>query len=178
MASAKDVMAILKATSVKLDNDTLMILSFMYHTEATAGENGRMKTDRSKSQYRYEGRIVKIADLQNEITEMEAKPTEAWKWPNLIDWRCSYDEDATNARGAKWLKARIKKAVDWPTGEKILNGWKASKNDYSDSRKYDLAEYVSDVNPNEKFNITLESMQALGAGHTFGKILTPKRAAS
>ena len=171
MASANDVMAILKAVSIKIDADTIAILSFMYHTE-TDPLTG--KTNRAKSQYRYEGRIVKIADLQKEIEDMKAKPTDAWKWPTLEDWRCSYDCEATNARGAKWLESRIKKALDWPTAEKVLGGWKPAKNDIKESRKYDITDYVSDGNT--PMSITLDALVTLGAGHTFNKVLKAKTA--
>lgn len=174
MASANDVMAILKAVSIKVDTDKLFILSFMYHTETIAGPDGKEKTDRSKSQYRYEGRLVTIADLQNEITNMKANPDGAWRWPTLDTWRCSYDCEATNKRGAKWLEARIKKAVDWPVGEKLLNGWKPAKDDYKDARKYDIVGYTA--SNGNKIDINLDTVKALQPGDTVSKILTPKRA--
>lgn len=167
-------MAILKAVSVKIDADTVALLTFMYHTETKTGPDNIEKTDRSKSQYRYEGRIAKIADLEAEMAKMKAAPTDPWKWPGLDAWRCSYDSDATNARGAKWIASKLKKAVDWPTGKKILDGWKASKNDYKDNRKYDQTGYTADGQP---FDITLESLIKLGPGKTFSKPLTPKKKA-
>lgn len=171
MASPNDVMAILKAVSVKLDADTIAILSFMYHTELDPSDPAGKKKDRSKSQYRYEGRVVKIADLQNEISKMKAEPDAPWRWPTLETWRASYDNEATNKRGAKWLESRIKKALDPDIAFKVLNGWKPSKNDYKDNRKYDLLGYQTP--DGNTIDITPETLPTLT---TFSKILTPKRA--
>lgn len=171
MASPNDVMAILKAVSVKIDPDTIAILSFMYHTELDPSDPAGKKKDRSKSQYRYEGRVVKIADLQDEITKMKMEPDAPWRWPTLETWRASYDNEATNKRGAKWLESRIKKALDPDVAFKVLNGWKPSKDDYKDNRKYDLLGYQT---PDGKtVDITPETLPTLT---TFSKILTPKRA--
>ena len=173
MASPNDVMSILKGVSAKVNDDTLMILAFMYHVELDPSDPEGKRKNRSKSQYRYEGRIVKVDTLKEEIQAMKANPDAPWRWPSLPDWRTSYDNEPNNKRGAKWLEARIKKAVDWPTFEKLLNGWKPSSNDYKDSRKYEVQGYTCNNSP---LDITLDSIKALAPNTTFTKVLTPKRA--
>lgn len=174
MASPNDVMAILKAVSCKLSNGSVMILSFMYHTELDPSDPAGKKKDRSKSQYRYEGILLTEADLQAKIAEMKADPDAPWRWPSLETWRASYDNEPTNKRGAKWLEARLKKAVNWETCEKLLNGWKPSKDDYKDNRKYDTTGYMA--SNGVQIDLKEETLTALLPGTTFSKILTPKRA--
>lgn len=166
-------MAILKGVSAKLDNGNIMVLAFMDHIELDPTDPAGKKKDRTKSQYRYEGRIVKEADLKAEVASMAAAPTEAWRWPNLENWRIGYDNEYTNGRGSRWLSSRIKKAVDWATCEKILNGWKFSSNDFKDSRKYETTGYTA--SDGTAFDISATSINALPAGATFSKVLTPKK---
>lgn len=168
----RDIMAILKGLSIKLDDENIVILTFMYHTEF---DQTMQKKDRSKSQYRFEGRKLKIADLQTEINKMTENPTEYWRWPTLDQYKINYAGEITNRRGARWLTARLAKAVDWQTAEMLLNGYKISSKDYKDSRKYEITGYT-DSNGNQ-FDITLDALVALEPGTTFSKILTPKRAA-
>lgn len=171
MASENDVMAVLKGVSAKISPDETMVLSFMYHTELDPSDPEGKKKNRAKSQYRYEGRVVKNADLQKEIDAMRADPTAPWRWPGLDGWRISYDCEATNKRGAKWLADRLKKALDWETAKKVLDGWKRSSNDFKEGRKYDQTGYVADGKP---FDITLDGLKLLGPGKTFTKVLQPK----
>lgn len=168
-----DIMAILKGISTKIDDETLMILTFMYHTEIDLTDPAQKRVNRSKSQYRYEGRIVKIAALEKEIADLQTKPTDSWKWPSLDNWRISYDNEPTCARAAKWYKSRINKATNWETCEKILNGWKASTNNYKDTRKYDISGYTTSTG--QTIDINLETLKTLAPGTTFSKILTPKK---
>lgn len=177
MASPNDVMAILKAVSCKLSNGNVMVLSFMYHTELDPADPAGKKKDRSKSQYRYEGIIFTEADLQAKIAQMKADPDAPWRWPSLETWRTSYDNEPTSKRGAKWLEARLKKAVDWKTCEKLMAGWKPSKNDFKDSRKYDTTGYMVANGPSTGQLVDLKEdvLIALDPGTTFSKILTPKR---
>ena len=173
MADKPNIMAILKAVSIKVDPDTIAILSFMYHTEVDPLDPAGKRKDRSKSQYRFEGRKVKVSDLQAEIAKMKADPDAPWAWPNLPDWTASYDGEAKNSRGAKWLADRIKKAKDLDTGFKILNGWKASSNDYKNSRKYELTGYT--LPDGKTLDLTPETLKALDCT-TFSKIYTSKKA--
>ena len=171
MASAQDVMAVLKGMSAKITPDETMVLCLMYHVELDPSDPEGKRKNHAKSQYRYEGRIVKNADLLKEIEAMKASPTAPWLWPGIPDWKISYDSEATSKRGAKWLSDRLKKALDWDTAKKVLDGWKRSSNDFKDARKYDQTGYTADGKP---FDITLENLKALGSGKTFTKILQPK----
>ena len=172
MTNQTDIMAILKAVSCKLSNGNIAILAFMYHTEIDPSDPAGKKKDRSKSQYRYEGLIISESSLQDKISKMKADPDSSWHWPNLDTWRISYDNEPTNKRGAKWLEARLKKTVDWPTFEKLLNGWKQTSNDYKDSRKYEIKGYT--CSDGSMLDITKETLESLTSGSTFSKILTPK----
>lgn len=168
MACDPNIMAILKGTSVKLDDDNILILAFMYHTE---------KGDRSKSEYRYEGRIMKIADLKAEIAAYEADPTASWKWPNLDQWDIAYDRKSNNERAAKWFKARLSKALpDWDTFIRLCRDGIKVRQDgsekSSENAKYDLVEYVMD---NERFDITTLEDALTRVGKNFSKKLILKR---
>ena len=174
MASPNDVMAILKAVSCKLSNGNIVVLSFMYHTELDPSDPAGKKKDRSKSQYRYEGFLTTEADLQAKIAKMKADPDAPWRWPSLETWRASYDNEPNNKRGAKWLEARLKKAVDWETFEKLLNGWKPAKNDYKDNRKYDTTGYTSATG--STIDLTKDIFETMAPNTTFSKVLTSKRA--
>ena len=180
MALKPNEMAILKAVSVNLDPDTVMVLTLMYHTELQSGptaivnSKGKTPIDRSKSQYRYEGFIAKKADLEAKIADAKANPQDPWLWPNLKDFCIMGTPVSSRKDEAHWLNLKLKKAVDWPTAQKILDGWKKSTNDFKDSRKYDKTGYTTDTN--QALDITLEALTALGPGHTFTKVLTPKKA--
>ena len=79
MACKPNEVTILKAQSVKLDNDTVLVLTYMYHT---ADKEAR-KAGTDKSFYRYEGRIAKIADLKSEIHDLmqDAVALKPYVWP-------------------------------------------------------------------------------------------------
>lgn len=173
MASEKDVMAILKGVIAKISPDESMVLCLMHHTELDPSDPEGKKKNHAKSQYRFEGRVVKNTDFQKEIDAMRADPTAPWRWPGLDGWRISYDCEATNKRGAKWFTDRMKKKSysDWEMTKKILDGWKNSSNDFKESRKYDQTGYVADGKP---FDITLDNLKLLGPGKTFTKVLQPK----
>ena len=139
--------SLFKGVATMLDPDTIFTLAYFVHTEAKM---------RDKSEYIYVGRIDKVNDLKAEIADMatDAKKLDYWKWKALSNYEfVSYDGNETNARGAKWLSMRIKKAVDWDTFCKILDGWKETKQAYSDNAKYASVDYVTEdgtVIPNLK----------------------------
>lgn len=179
MAHKSNEMAILKAVSVKLDPDTVLLLTFMYHTERQTGSsvilnaNGKAPIDRTKSQYRYEGRIAKIKDIEAEIADAKAHPTDPWLWPGLNGWQISGTPASNRKDEARWLALKLKKAVDWSTAQKIFAGWKKSSNDYKDSRKYDLVGYT--LPDGKAFELTPEAIKVAGCT-TFSKICTSKKA--
>lgn len=118
---------------------------------------------------------MKEADLKAEIEEMrkDVNMLEDWKWPSksMNEWVVSYF-DMTNSRGAKWLSDRIKKAKSFEDGMKVLDGWKPSKNDYKDSRKYHRTGYVLD--DGTPVDLTEDFFKTAGTC-TFSKVLLPKR---
>ena len=97
---------ILKSLSVKLNEESTFILTYMYYAD---------KMDKDNNQYRYEGLIVKNEDLEAKIRRMEESPNLPWTWGNDIsdDFLISYHTD-TNRAGSSFFKARLKKALaDW-----------------------------------------------------------------
>ena len=163
MACKPNELAVLKGTSVMLDPDTIMILAFMYHTE---------KGDRSKSEYRYEGRILKLADLKAEITKMENDASSMWKWPNLDEWNLAYDGQMNAGRGAKWLNCRISKAYkNWDDFMKLVRDGIKPTGKQTNSAKYDLDGYTID---GLQFSITTAEDALKYVGKSFTKPLTPK----
>lgn len=163
MACKPNEMAVLKGTSVMLDADTILLLAFMYHTE---------KGDRSKSEYRYEGRIMRLSDLQNEIKQMEDHASEMWKWPGLQDWNLAYDGQMCAGRGAKWLNCRISKAYkNWDDFMKLIRDGIKPTGKQTNSAKYDLDGYTLDGNP---FTITTAEDALKFVGKNFTKNLSAK----
>lgn len=136
MANIKtDEMALLKAVSIKLNDETMFIVTLQYHTE---------KGDRSKSRYRWLGRVCKTQDIAAKISEYKQNENKLnpWLWPNDPSWdgKILYtDSDCSHA--GSWLRSKMNKAVDWETGVKLLNGWDKKKNEYFTAKKYDTEEY-------------------------------------
>lgn len=162
--------SICKACSCKLNPDTICFLTYFVHTETFTDKfTGKQRQARDKSVYTYIGRVEKIKDLENEITDMKNRPTEKWVWPNM-DPRfttVSYDGNDTNKRGAKWYSDKLKKSVDWPTFCKILNGFKPAHGEYCDVAKYPINDYqVSDGTIISDITANPEALIAL-AGKTF-----------
>lgn len=131
-------MVILKSCSMKLDAETAFIAAFLYHST---------KGDRSKSEYVYKCRVEKIAKLQAEADAMKAdgKKLGEWTWPGWTGKVISYSGDATAGKGGKWLSDRIKKLVEFDAGQKLLAGYKPSKDVTDPAIAYDLAGLVDEA---------------------------------
>ena len=139
--------AISKCVSVKLDDETVAIIGLMYHT------GNRRDNPDDKSWYRYEGRIAKIRDIEAEIEDMRRPDNRLndWKWPDREwpeEWFMGYDKSNDNFRGAKFLRMKLKKMLDWDSYVKqvrdgirrLANG---SEKEYIGA-KYECDGYVSD----------------------------------
>lgn len=140
--------SLMKGVACKLDDNTMFTLGYFVHTEhITDPVTGNEKTNRAASEYVYVGRIDKISDVESEIAELskDENRIKNWTWKGLPKYNAVvYDKDCSNMRGAKWLKMRIKKIVDWPTFCKVIDGWNELKQAYNDNAKYVSADYVAD----------------------------------
>lgn len=133
-----DEMALLKAVSIKLDDNTMFIVTLQYHTE---------KGDRSKSRYRWLGRVCRIEDVARIVAEYKLPENKLnpWRWPNDPSWtgKILYtDSDCSHA--ASWLRSKMNKMVDWETGVKALNGYDKKKNEYFEAKKYDTDGFMTE----------------------------------
>lgn len=146
-----DEMALLKAVSIKLDDNTMFVMTLQYHTE---------KGDRSKSRYRWLGRVCRIQDVQDKIVEYKTNENKLnpWMWPNDPSWdgKILYT-DSDCAHAAAWLRSKLNKAVDWDTGVKIMNGWDKKKDEYFTAKKYD----TEDFNTEDGASISILDKDAL-----------------
>ena len=129
-------MVILKAVSIKLDEDKVLLATLQYHVE---------KGNRAASRYRWLARVCKVEDIKAKISELksDALRLEGWKWPNDPSWNgkiCT--NDSTNARAAAWLQLKLSKAVSWDEGQKLLNGFKKTKNAYNPKAVYEIEGYT------------------------------------
>ena len=123
-----DEMEIVRALSVKLNEDTVFTLTYQYHTEKDEMDPAGKKNDRSKSCYRMLGRVMKIKDMEAEVMRLHQPENRlgAWKWPDDPDWKGSilYAKDASNEGQSNWLRNKVKKAVSWEEGLRIMAGYK------------------------------------------------------
>lgn len=136
-----DEFSLLKAVNIELDEKTGFLLTLQYHTE---------KGDRSKSRYRWLGRVYLKDDLSKHIDESksDAHRLEAWKWPDDPSWDGKiYSADSNRGAEARFLRNKLKKMVDWDMGVKVLNGWREiksnpSKTGYNEASKYEVSNYT------------------------------------
>jgi hypothetical protein len=133
--------AMMKGMSIKLDDDTVFFIAHIYHSTPN---------QRGNSDYRYEARIMKISDIEAEIEEMNSNANclGPWLWPteSMKDKSIVYGSGDAKY-GAKWLKGRIKKALNPDVGFKRLNGYKPTKSnpldyEYKENWAYDLKGYT------------------------------------
>lgn len=107
--------AILKASSCKLDGtDLIVILTCFYHTVAAENKGNE------KSWYRYEGIVLPEAKLKELAQEWDTPPKskEPWRWPTQDptwspEWELTTGGQYFFAKGASWLNCKIKKALPW-----------------------------------------------------------------
>jgi len=152
-----DEMCLLKAASIKLADDIGLIYTLQYHTE---------KGDRSKSKYRWLGRVVKISELKNEVIEFK-KPENRmnpWMWWNDPTWTGKIlSKDSTLGAAADFFRMKLKKMQSWEDGLKTLNGYNKKKSleekveVYEDVKMYD----TEDVNVEGGGTVSLKDREAL-----------------
>ena len=177
MALKPKEIAISKAISVKLDPDTIAIIAHVYHT-------GNHKVDpNDKSWYKYIGRVVKIADLEAEIAEKNKAENRLnpWKWNCSewpTDWYFGYDNGNDQAKEVKWLKMKIKKALDWETYLRhAVTGIKkiasTGKEKYYPTAKYEIDDYTDSNGLHFSINNKDELLKRIN--QTFFKNISLKR---
>lgn len=146
MACNPREIAINKACSVKLDDETIAIVAFVYHTADRKDPNA------GQSWYKTAVRVAKVKDLEAEIADklLDENRLKEWTvdctaWPK--DWHFAYDNGYDKCHEARWLSSKIKKAMEWDDfvklakdGIRILKGTKAVKQ--SSSAKYDTEGYT------------------------------------
>lgn len=180
MACKLNEVSILKACTVKLDADAVMVLTYMFHTADK--EARRAGTD--KSFYRYEGRVVKADDLKAEIRNLmqDSVALEQFVWPTKSkDWNPDwfmgyYGSKTTNKEAAKWLSRQLKKAMSWQEFLDLAkNGVKKTARGIKTypSARYDLDNYVLEDGTAISLNDPTELAKL--AGKTFSKPVALKR---
>lgn len=119
MALKEKEIAISKAVSVKLNDQTIAIIAHVYHTA------DRKANPDDKSWYKYVGRVVDITDLKAEIEDKRSDANRLKNW----EWKCpawpddmyfGYDRSNANSKGARWLEMRLKKALEWDDYVKVV----------------------------------------------------------
>ena len=182
MACKPNEVTILKAQSVKLDNDTVLVLTYMYHT---ADKEAR-KAGTDKSFYRYEGRIAKLADLKTEIHDLmqDAVALKPYVWPTKSKswnpaWFLGYHgSQTTNKEAAKWLRRQTSKLMSWPDFLDLAkNGVKKTAKGIKSypSARYDLTDYDLEDGTKLSLDTTDPASIAKLAGKTFSKQVILKR---
>jgi len=179
MACKQNEIVILKSAAVKLNDDNMMLLNFMYHT----ADKEAKKTGNDKSFYRYEGTVMKIADFKSKIDEYksDAHAMETWTWPTKDPWWkkdyfIAYYGDKTKKIASKWYKHRLSKMMTWENFMKLAkDGIKmTAKGPKSyDTARYELNDYVTE--DGIKFDITSPDEMLKHAGKCFGHAVVLKR---
>ena len=182
MACKLNEVTILKAQSVKLDNDTALLLTYMYHT----AEKEARKAGTDKSFYRYEGRIAKISDLKTEIHDLmqDAVALKPYAWPTKSkswnpDWFLGYKgSQTTNKEAAKWLRRQVNKMISWSDFLDLAkNGVKKTAKGIKSypSARYDLTDFELEDGTVLNLDVTDPAPLAKLAGKTFSKKVILKR---
>ena len=143
----KDEMSVVKAASMALDDNTILIVTEQYHTET--GDLG--KVDRSKSFYKWVACIKKIDDLKKKIAWYldDSRRLERGSWiDNKLGYYFCVGLGAENYRIGEWFTTKLKKMKSWEDGQKILNGWETKTEKraegYNPGAKYVIDGYVCD----------------------------------
>ena len=108
MAMLNDEIAVIKAQSLKVDDDHIMIIAEHYHTE----KNALGKTDRSKSKYRWIARVFDVDSLKKLIDYFysDEHRLEKGRWPNDPDpWYLCVGNDSTGAAIGKFFENKLHK---------------------------------------------------------------------
>ena len=142
-----DQMEIVRAVSVKLDEDTVLVLSYQYHTEKDPDAlphpiTGKQPNNRAKSRYRMIGFVAGVKEIKSQVETLrtDAYRTKEWKWPADPNWSGSilYMKDSTNYAFANWLRLKLRKAVSWEDGQRLMRGYKKQ----TDKGSQDFGKYV------------------------------------
>lgn len=127
---------LLKGFTTKLNDDTVLTLAYLVHTE---------KGNRFNSDYVYSFRVDKLADLEAEANEMDKNENKVnkWTWKGLSKYDAVvYDKSDLNSRGAKWLRTKIKKAVSFDEAIKMIDGWQSFKKAFNKNSTYKPGPYI------------------------------------
>ena len=124
----KDEMEIMRAACLELDPETVFVVTYQYHTEKDPDDPEGKRNLRAASRYRTLGMIARKTDL--EALALDANRMEnrlrPWKWPNDPSWAgcVLYMKDSSMAGFANWLRLKLKKAIPWEDGIRLLAGYK------------------------------------------------------
>lgn len=124
----RDEMEIIRALSVKLDENLVFCVTYQYHTEKDGFDPEGKRNDKSKSRYRMIGRVDTVENLENAVREahMDQNRVNPWKWPDDPTWdgKILYMKDSTNEGRSNWIRLKIKKAVTPEEALRIFAGYK------------------------------------------------------
>lgn len=128
MAMMANEMEILRALSAKLDDETLFVMTYQYHTVKDPSDPKGRKTIRSQSRYRMLGRVERISGLEAKMAELrkDENRLSPWKWPDDPSWdgKILYAKDSTSAGRANWIRLKIAKALEWEDALARMAGFK------------------------------------------------------
>ena len=144
-----DEMQVLKAQLIELDDDTVMLATFQYHTEKMDSIEGQ-KVDRSKSRYRWLARGFGKAEYRSEIQRLMQDDVRdsKFKWWNDPNWNGYITiSDCDCATVARFMNMKLKKLRDWDIGQKLLDGWhsatKTKPEGYNHNARYETEGYTA-----------------------------------
>lgn len=150
----RDEIEIMRAMSAYLDKDTILVLTYQYHTEKDPADPAGQRNDRSKSRYRMLGRIMRKSDMEEAVYRLhkDENAMAPWIWPDDPGWKGKilYMYDSNQKAFSNWLRLKLKKAVDWESALKILRGYKKDSKAKFAKNTPESAKYVK-LNPNSAY---------------------------
>ena len=151
MSMKTDEIEILRAMSAKLDENTVFVMTYQYHTEKDPTDPSGRKTVKSASRYRMLGRVERLSDLETRMVDLRKDQARLsdWKWPDDPSWdgKILYNKDTTNAGRSNWIRLKINKAISWENAQALMKGFKKD----TDRKSRTFKQYVVRV-PGQEYD--------------------------
>lgn len=177
-----DEMQILKGQLVEVSPEVVLLATYQYHTEKKDDIDG-VKTDRTKSRYRWIARVFKKEDYEAEVRRLMSDECRLgrFKWWDDPTWDgYVMSNDSDNLSIARFMGVKLKKLRPWEIGMKIFDGWsnatKTRPEGYNKNARYETEGYTTPTG--EVVSLTDKDKLLALVGCTLAKDVVSKTAMS